>query len=52
MLVVVVYLLNWVGTIKGIVTGDLVWAKSELQREDGMMKKAKDMEKASDNEEV
>ncbi|KAG9205247.1 hypothetical protein G6514_008824 [Epicoccum nigrum] len=52
MLVVMVYLLNWVGTIKGIVTGDLIWAKSELQREDGMLKKAKDMEKASESEEV
>jgi hypothetical protein len=52
MLVVVVYLLNWVGTIKGIVTGDLIWAKSELQREDGMLKKARDMEKAGESEEV
>lgn len=52
MIVVLLYLLNWAGTIRGIVTGDLVWAKSELQREDGMMKKAKDMEKSTDEGEV
>ncbi|KAJ4339422.1 hypothetical protein N0V95_007776 [Ascochyta clinopodiicola] len=52
MLVVVVYLLNWVGTIRGIVTGDLIWAKSELQREEGMKKKAKDMEKERHSGEV
>ena len=52
MFVVVVYVLNWVGTIRGIITGDLIWAKSELQREDGMMKKAKDMEKTRDSGEV
>lgn len=52
MLVVLVYLLNWAGTIRGIFTGDLIWAKSELQREEGMMKKAKDMEKPKDEEDV
>lgn len=52
MSVVLVYLLNWVGTIRGIATGDLIWAKSELQREEGMMKKSKDMEKSKDSEEV
>ncbi|KAF3052178.1 hypothetical protein E8E11_006750 [Didymella keratinophila] len=52
MFVVLVYLLNWVGTIRGIFTGDLIWAKSELQREEGMMKKAKDMEKPRDSGEV
>jgi tellurite resistance protein TehA-like permease len=52
MAVVIVYVLNWVGTIRGIFTGDLIWAKSELQREEGMMKKAKDMEKTRDSEEV
>lgn len=52
MFVVVVYVLNWVGTIRGVITGDLIWAKSELQREEGMMKKAKDMEKVQDSGEV
>jgi tellurite resistance protein TehA-like permease len=41
MFAVLVYLLNWVGTVRGIFTGDLIWAKSELQRDEGMMKKAK-----------
>ena len=52
MAVVVVYVLNWVGTIRGILNGDLIWAKSELQREEGMMKKAKDLEKSRDSGEV
>lgn len=52
MFVVLVYLLNWIGTIRGIFTGDLIWAKSELQREEGMMKKAKDMEKPRDSGEL
>lgn len=42
LLVAVLYVLNWLGTVRGIFTGDLVWAKSELQREEGMMAKAKD----------
>lgn len=46
MLVVVAYILNCVGTIRGVFTGDLIWAKSELKREESMIKKAKDMEKS------
>lgn len=49
LLVVIVYVLNWIGTIRGMFTGDLIWAKSELHREEGMMKKAKDMEKERDS---
>ncbi|KAJ4381175.1 hypothetical protein N0V86_003522 [Didymella sp. IMI 355093] len=52
MAVVVAYLLNWVGTIKGIITGDLIWAKSELQREEGMKKKAKDLGTTNSKQEV
>jgi tellurite resistance protein TehA-like permease len=50
MLVVIMYLANWVGTIKGIVDGSLIWAKSEIQREDALVKKAKDFEKDSEEE--
>ncbi|KAH6618504.1 voltage-dependent anion channel-domain-containing protein [Boeremia exigua] len=52
MCVVVLYVLNWVGTIRGIYTGDLIWAKSELHREEGMMKKAKDMQNMKETKEV
>lgn len=52
MLVVIVYVLNWIGTIRGIFAGDLIWAKSEMQREEGMMKKAKDMDGEKNSEEV
>lgn len=52
LIVVLVYLLNWLGTIRGIITGDLIWAKSELQREEGLKKKAKDVEKTRESEEV
>jgi tellurite resistance protein TehA-like permease len=50
LIVVIVYLANWVGTIKGIMDGSLIWAKSEIQREDAMVKKAKDLEKDSEEE--
>jgi tellurite resistance protein TehA-like permease len=52
LIVVIFYVLNWIGTIRGVFTGELIWAKSELQREEGMMKKAIDMDKEEDSEEV
>lgn len=50
MFVVLVYLANWGSTIWNVVNGRLVWAKSELEREEETTKRAQEMEKKSDGE--
>jgi tellurite resistance protein TehA-like permease len=50
LILLVVYFVNWGFTIWNVANGKLVWAKSELEREEGMMKEAQKMEKKSDGE--
>jgi tellurite resistance protein TehA-like permease len=50
MFIVIVYLVNGAFTVWGIFDGSLVWAQSQLEREEEMMRKAQKMEKKRDGE--
>lgn len=41
-MITIVYLLNWGFTIQGLLTGKLIFGKSELEIEDELMRKAQD----------
>jgi tellurite resistance protein TehA-like permease len=50
MFIVIMYLVNGAFTVWGIFDGSLVWAQSQLEREEEMRRKAQKMEKKSDGE--
>jgi tellurite resistance protein TehA-like permease len=49
LIIFICYCLNWGFTIGGIFNGSLIWAKSEVEREEGMMRKAQEAEKKNDD---
>jgi tellurite resistance protein TehA-like permease len=49
LIIFILYLLNWGFTVRGIFNGSLVWAKSEIEREEEMVRKAQEMEKKNDD---
>jgi hypothetical protein len=49
LIIFILYLLNWGFAVRGIFNGSLVWAKSEIEREEEMVRKAQEMEKKNDD---
>lgn len=50
LIIFIFYLINWVFTFKGMWDGSLIWAQSELEEEEGLLKKARDAEENIDGE--
>lgn len=50
LILVLIYFANWGFAIWNVVNGKLVWAKSELEREEEMMKQAQKVEKRNDGD--
>jgi hypothetical protein len=49
LIIFILYLLNWRFTLREFFNRSLIWAKSGIEREEEMVKKAQEMEKKDDD---